>query len=162
MTIGIVKFFNTTKGFGFIVPEEGGKDIFVNSGAVELAGISGLTKGQRLSFETEADPKGAIKAVRLKPHADPTGALHAGSPKPQNTVRQTPNRPASRSVPLAVMDVPDGLERAPTDSHKHNAWQRSYDRYCALAQNAVDDRVARENYWQYAEHFLRMMNGSAD
>ena len=65
MTIGQVKFFNTTKGFGFIAPEGGGKDVFVHMTAVQAAGLSGLNEGQRVSFEVEADKRGP-KAVNLK------------------------------------------------------------------------------------------------
>ena len=65
MTIGQVKFFNTTKGFGFIAPEGGGKDVFVHMTAVQDAGLRGLNEGQRVSFEVEADKRGP-KAVNLK------------------------------------------------------------------------------------------------
>ena len=65
MTIGQVKFFNTTKGFGFIAPEGGGKDVFVHMTAVQAAGLRGLNEGQRGSFEVEADKRGP-KAVNLK------------------------------------------------------------------------------------------------
>jgi CspA family cold shock protein len=65
MTIGTVKFFNSSKGFGFVTPEGGGKDIFVHASAVEAAGMSSLSEGQRISFETQPDAKGS-KAVNLK------------------------------------------------------------------------------------------------
>jgi cold shock protein len=65
MTIGQVKFFNTTKGFGFIAPETGGKDVFVHMTAVQAAGLRGLNEGQRVSFDVEADKRGP-KAVSLK------------------------------------------------------------------------------------------------
>ena len=65
MTIGQVKFFNTTKGFGFIAPEGGGKDVFVHVTAVQAAGLRGLNEGQRVNFEVEADKRGP-KAVNLK------------------------------------------------------------------------------------------------
>ena len=65
MTIGQVKLFNTTKGFGFIAPEGGGKDVFVHMTAVQAAGLRGLNEGQRVSFEVEADKRGP-KAVDLK------------------------------------------------------------------------------------------------
>jgi cold shock protein len=64
MAIGTVKFFNTTKGFGFIAPDGGGKDVFVHATAVEQAGWRGLIEGQRVSFDTQNDPKG-VKAVNL-------------------------------------------------------------------------------------------------
>ena len=65
MTIGTVKFFNTDKGFGFIAPEGGGKDVFVHASAVEAAGMRSLAEGQRVSFDTQPDAKGS-KAVNLK------------------------------------------------------------------------------------------------
>ena len=58
MTTGQVKFFNTTKGFGFIAPEGGGKDVFVHVTAVQAAGLRGLNEGQRVSFDEEPAPKG--------------------------------------------------------------------------------------------------------
>jgi CspA family cold shock protein len=64
MTKGTVKFFNGTKGFGFISPDGGGKDVFVHATAVERAGWHGLTEGQRVAFDLESDPKG-MKAVNL-------------------------------------------------------------------------------------------------
>ena len=65
MTIGTVKFFNTTKGFGFIAPEGGGKDVFVHATAVESSGMRTLTEGQKVSFDIQPDARGA-KAVNLK------------------------------------------------------------------------------------------------
>jgi CspA family cold shock protein len=64
MTIGTVKFFNTTKGFGFIAPEDGGKDVFVHATAVEIAGMGSLAEGQKVSFDIQPDAKGS-KAVNL-------------------------------------------------------------------------------------------------
>jgi CspA family cold shock protein len=65
MTVGIVKFFNATKGFGFISPEDGGKDVFVHVSAVEASGMRSLNEGQRVSFEVQPDKKGP-KAVNLR------------------------------------------------------------------------------------------------
>jgi len=65
MTIGTVKFFNATKGFGFISPEDGGKDVFVHVSAVEASGMRTLNEGQRVSFDTQPDKKGP-KAVNLR------------------------------------------------------------------------------------------------
>ena len=65
MTIGTVKFFNTSKGFGFITPEDGGKDVFVHASAVEMAGIRTLGEGQKVSFDIQPDAKGS-KAVNLQ------------------------------------------------------------------------------------------------
>jgi CspA family cold shock protein len=65
MAIGQVKFFNTSKGFGFIAPEDGSKDVFVHVTAVQAAGLRGLNEGQRIGFDIEADKRGP-KAVNLK------------------------------------------------------------------------------------------------
>ena len=65
MAIGTVKFYNSTKGFGFIAPEDGGKDVFVHASAVEMAGMRELAEGQRVSFDIQPDAKGA-KAGNLK------------------------------------------------------------------------------------------------
>jgi CspA family cold shock protein len=62
---GTVKFFNETKGFGFITPDGGGKDVFVHASAVERAGMRTLREGQRVTFDTEADARGP-KAVNLR------------------------------------------------------------------------------------------------
>jgi CspA family cold shock protein len=68
--MGVVKFFNKTKGFGFITPDTGGKDVFVHVTAVERSGLSGLDEGMRVSFETEPDKHGkGPKAVNLEPEA---------------------------------------------------------------------------------------------
>ena len=64
-TVGIVKFFNTQKGFGFISPEGGAKDVFVHATAVEAAGMRSLAEGQRVSFDIQPDARGS-KAVNLK------------------------------------------------------------------------------------------------
>ena len=65
MAIGTVKFFNTNKGFGFISPEGGAKDVFVHATAVEAAGMRSLTEGQRVSFDVQPDARG-VKATNLK------------------------------------------------------------------------------------------------
>jgi len=55
MNTGTVKFFNTTKGFGFIAPDNGGADVFVHISAVERAGMTNLVEGQKINFEIEQD-----------------------------------------------------------------------------------------------------------
>ncbi|TDQ60471.1 CspA family cold shock protein [Maritalea mobilis] len=65
MTIGTVKFFNATKGFGFISPEDGTKDAFVHISAVEQAGLSGLAEGQKVSYELESGRDGKQSAANL-------------------------------------------------------------------------------------------------
>ena len=66
MAVGTAKFFNTTKGYGFIAPEGGGKDVFVHISAVERAGVGGLHDGQRVAFELERDRQGRESAANLK------------------------------------------------------------------------------------------------
>jgi CspA family cold shock protein len=66
MPIGTVKWFNGQKGYGFIQPEDGSKDVFVHISAVERAGFSGLAEGQRVSFELERGQQGKVSAVNLK------------------------------------------------------------------------------------------------
>ncbi len=67
MPIGTVKWFDSTKGFGFIARDNGGSDVFVHISAVERAGLSGLKDGQKVSFDEERDPKkGKTSAVNLK------------------------------------------------------------------------------------------------
>ena len=64
---GTVKFFNVQKGFGFITPDDGGKDVFVHVTAVERSDIGSLNEGMRISFETEPDKRGkGPKAVELR------------------------------------------------------------------------------------------------
>jgi CspA family cold shock protein len=65
MTVGTVKFFNTVKGFGFITPEGGEKDVFVHVTAVEAAGMGTLSEGQKVEFDIEPDARGS-KAVNLR------------------------------------------------------------------------------------------------
>ena len=65
MATGTVKWFNTTKGYGFIQPEGGGKDVFVHISAVERAGLRTLNEGQQVSFELK-DERGKTAAVDLK------------------------------------------------------------------------------------------------
>ncbi len=68
MPTGTVKWFNSTKGYGFIQPESGGADVFVHISAVERAGMSSLNEGQRVSYEEQLDPRrGKKSAENLKP-----------------------------------------------------------------------------------------------
>ena len=66
MTIGTVKFFNETKGYGFIQPEGGAKDVFVHISAVERSGLTTLREGQKVSFEVETDRRsGKVAAANI-------------------------------------------------------------------------------------------------
>ncbi|MBT6116993.1 MAG: cold-shock protein [Rhodospirillaceae bacterium] len=65
MTTGTVKFFNNARGYGFIAPDDGSKDVFVHISAVEAAGMSDLQEGQKLTFEIQPDTRGP-KAVNLQ------------------------------------------------------------------------------------------------
>ena len=66
MPIGNVKFFNASKGYGFIEPEGGGKDAFVHISAVEKAGLNSLAQDQRVSYELETDQRGKTSAVAIQ------------------------------------------------------------------------------------------------
>ncbi|EYD70461.1 cold-shock protein [Limimaricola hongkongensis] len=65
MATGTVKWFNTTKGFGFIAPDTGGKDVFVHISAVERSGLNGLADDQKVSFDIESGRDGRESAVNL-------------------------------------------------------------------------------------------------
>ena len=67
MPTGTVKWFNETKGYGFIQPDNGGKDVFVHATALERAGIRGLREGQKVSYELQTDQRsGKTSAVNLQ------------------------------------------------------------------------------------------------
>jgi CspA family cold shock protein len=66
MPTGTVKWFNNKKGFGFIVPDQGGNDVFVHISAVERSGMQGLNEGQKVTFELAPDRQGRMTAVDLK------------------------------------------------------------------------------------------------
>ena len=67
MAIGTVKWYNSEKGFGFIQPDDGGKDAFVHVSAIERAGLTGLREGQKISYEMVSDKRsGKMSADKLK------------------------------------------------------------------------------------------------
>ena len=70
MPIGTVKFFNQQKGYGFIQPDDGGKDAFVHISAVERSGLNGLRENQRVSYELQEDGRGKMAAANLKDATD--------------------------------------------------------------------------------------------
>jgi CspA family cold shock protein len=63
MNVGTVKFFNATKGFGFIQPDNGGSDVFVHISAIERAGMSSVSEGQKLSFDVVTDSRSGKSAA---------------------------------------------------------------------------------------------------
>ena len=66
MSVGTVKWFNSTKGFGFIEPDSGGADVFVHITAVQASGMNGLEEGQKVSYELEEGRNGKTNAVNLQ------------------------------------------------------------------------------------------------
>jgi CspA family cold shock protein len=66
MSVGTVKWFNATKGYGFIQPDDGSKDVFVHISAVERSGLGQLNEGQKVSFELERGQQGKTSAVNLQ------------------------------------------------------------------------------------------------
>ena len=66
MSVGTVKWFNSTKGFGFIEPEDGGADVFVHITAVQASGMNGLEEGQKVSYELQEGRNGKTNAVNLQ------------------------------------------------------------------------------------------------
>ncbi len=66
MTVGTVKWFNATKGYGFIQPDDGSKDVFVHISAVERSNLGNLTEGQRVQFDLERGQQGKTSAVNLR------------------------------------------------------------------------------------------------
>ena len=67
MVQGTVKWFNSTKGYGFIEPETGGKDVFVHISAVQKAGLRNLNEGQRVGFDIEEQQNGRAAAINISP-----------------------------------------------------------------------------------------------
>ena len=65
-TTGVVKWFNSTKGYGFIQPEQGGKDVFVHISALQKNGIKKLDEGAKVSFELSSADKGKISAINIR------------------------------------------------------------------------------------------------
>jgi cold shock protein len=72
MTTGTVKFFNETKGYGFIAPDGGGNDAFVHISAVERAGMRSLRQDQRIAYDLQQDNRGKMSAVNIRAAEDST------------------------------------------------------------------------------------------
>lgn len=78
MTTGTVKFFNEQKGYGFIQPDDGGKDAFVHISAVERAGMRSLRENQRVSYELQEDNRGKMSAVNIASAEDAAAPSDSG------------------------------------------------------------------------------------
>jgi cold shock protein len=93
MPTGTVKFFNASKGYGFIQPEGGGSDAFVHISAVERSGLISLSENQRLTYDLEQDRRGKMSAVNLKSagEAEETEPTDAGQDEPE-TAQQDPTQ----------------------------------------------------------------------
>ncbi len=94
---GVVKFFNAQKGFGFIVRDDGGDDVFVHISAVEQAGLTGLAEGQPLEF-TLVDRGGRVSATDLKIEGDPLPVEDRGPPRERGPQRELTGEKASGTV----------------------------------------------------------------
>jgi CspA family cold shock protein len=78
MTVGTVKFFNESKGYGFISPDDGGKDAFVHVSAVERAGMRSLRENQRVAYDLQDDNRGKQSAVNLRSAEDAEASSDTG------------------------------------------------------------------------------------
>jgi CspA family cold shock protein len=87
MTIGTVKFFNETKGYGFIAPDGGGNDAFVHMTAVEAAGMRTLRENQRVSYDLQQDNRGKLSAANLK-NAEEATETNANQTPPADDEQQ--------------------------------------------------------------------------
>ena len=83
MTIGTVKFFNDSKGYGFIAPDGGGNDAFVHISALESSGLRTLREGQRVGYELEQDRRGKMAAVNLREADEQAPAASEVQPEPE-------------------------------------------------------------------------------
>ena len=97
MAFGTVKFFNATKGFGFISPNEGSADIFMHASAFQSPEMQELSVGQRVTYDTESDAKG-VKAINIKLAGDAVPAAAGGA---------TPGRANSDDLALTIYHNPD-------------------------------------------------------
>ena len=88
MPVGTVKFFNDSKGYGFIQPDDGGKDAFVHISAVERSGLTGLSENQRISYDLEDDRRGKISAINLKAPEEVAGSNQANPQDEPSTDQQ--------------------------------------------------------------------------
>ena len=102
MATGTVKWFNEQKGYGFIQPDEGGRDVFVHISAVERSGLRGLAEGQKVSYDVEADRRTGKEMLWGERRG--AGIIVArqnrrSAPCPSSTTRADPTRSSSRTAP---------------------------------------------------------------
>jgi CspA family cold shock protein len=183
MTNGTVKFFNSAKGFGFITPDGGGKDVFIPATSITSSGIPGLKAGQRVSFETEPDSKGP-KAVKLAVLAEPPRIVPAAAPaivkeRPaQDTGRLTVYLDPESEESDIVLDtlraaghelrVVDYIATPPTKDELRNLSMLLRDADQSLARKydhmfhelRLDDRFISENeFWTAIAEHPSLING---
>ncbi|KQM64283.1 cold-shock protein [Sphingomonas sp. Leaf17] len=96
---GVVKFFNAQKGFGFVVRDDGGEDVFVHISAVEQAGLTGLAEGQPMGF-TLVDRGGRISATELKIDGEPMAVTDRGPPRDRDAPRDSRDAPRDSRGPM--------------------------------------------------------------
>ena len=97
MASGTVKFFNASKGFGFIRPDDGGSDVFVHASALERAGLGGLNEGDHVTFEVEEDRRsGKLAAVDLRVTGSSSGSSSASRPDQRSQSNFRPHGGAAR------------------------------------------------------------------
>lgn len=184
MANGIVKFFNSAKGFGFITPEDGGKDVFIPATSIASSGVAGLKAGQLVAFETEPDTKGP-KAVKLKILAEPPKQAPREAPRevkerpaPAASVRLTlylnPASDESQTVLAALRDLGheprlvDYIATPPTRDELRNLSMLLRDADQSLARRydtlflelQLDDRFISENeFWTAIVEHPTLING---
>ncbi len=100
MATGTVKWFNPQKGFGFITPDDGGKDVFVHITAVERAGMGPLVEGQKINFEVISEPRG-LKAVDL------SAAEEAAAEAPEAAAEEAAEEAPEEAAEEAAEEAPE-------------------------------------------------------
>ena len=88
MPIGTVKFFDSSKGYGFIQPDDGGKDAFVHISAVERSGLTGLSENQRIAYDLAEDRPGKMSAINLKEPEEAAAFDETDKEPAQDSVQQ--------------------------------------------------------------------------
>ncbi len=118
MATGTVKWFNETKGYGFIQPDDGGKDVFVHISAVERAGLRSLNEGQKISYDVEADRRsGKESAANLKPDVLRIGCVRAAAPvRSGRVLRDVPALPPERGKASMLIRTSSGTSSRPASS----------------------------------------------